>query len=82
MSWWYDGEPVEITADTTELPAREALIECGNASYGMGNRWVIDWECFYEILESQYGFDMQDLGGKIDNRIRKLVREAVNEGEI
>lgn len=77
----YDDDPVIITSATTELPTRETLIDCGNASYGMGNRWAIDWDRFYETLET-YGFDMQDLGGEVDSRIRKVVREAVREGEV
>ena len=86
MSLWYDRDPIIIDSATdsatTELPSTATLIDVGNASYGMGNRWVIDWERFYEILDSQHGFDMQDLGGKIDNRIRRVVRLAVREGDI
>jgi hypothetical protein len=76
------SEPYVITELTTAIPPREALIECGEASYGMGNRWVIDWERFYDILDTQHGWDMQDLGGKVDNAIRRIVREAVREGDI
>lgn len=74
-------EPVVVTSDSTEPPPRKILIECAEASYGMGNRFVVDWERFYEHLESE-GWDMQDLGGYVDNRIRRIVRQAVKDGEI
>lgn len=73
--------PVEINRETTELPPRHILIECGEGSYGLGNRFVINWDAFYEILEI-YGWDMQDFEGPIDNKIRRIVRGAVREGEI
>jgi len=77
----YGQEPIEITRTTTELPPYEILIGCGEASYGLGNRFVIDWDRFYETLE-MYGWDMQDLGGPVDNKIQRIVRKAVREGEI
>jgi len=82
VSLWFDGDPTVITSSTTDIPSRDILIECGNSSYGMGGRWVVDWEQFYDILDTQYGWDMQDLGGKVDNKIRRIVREAVKEGDI
>ena len=82
MSIWHEGEPKIIDSTTTDLPTIAILIEVGNSSYGMGNRWVIDWERFYDILDNQHGWDMQDLGGRIDNQIRRIVRSAVNEGDI
>ena len=76
---------VDINAGTkwSDFPDnfRETLIECASASYGLGNGWLVDWERFYEMLE-MYGWDMQDLGGFVDNKIRRIVREAVREGEI
>lgn len=77
----YGEESVEITNKTTELPPHETLIECGEASYGMGNRLSIDWDKFYEALEI-YGWDMQDFGGSVDMRIRRIVQKAVREGDI
>lgn len=74
-------ELVEINSTSIELPPREILLECADASYGMGNRFVVDWERFYEHLESE-GWDMQDLGGSVDNKIRRIVREAVKDGEV
>lgn len=79
----YDPEnpPVEINEHTplSECPPTEILIECGNASYGMGNNFQINWDIFYESLESE-GWDMQNLGGRMDNKIRRIVRDAVWEG--
>jgi len=46
--------------------------------YGLGNHWHIDWERFYESLETE-GWDMQDLGGKVDEKIRRIGRKYVKE---
>ena len=78
---YYNEEPTTITRETTELPPDPVLIECAEASYGLGNRWVVDWERFYECLEIE-GWDMQDLGGPVDNKIRRFVRRAIKDGEM
>ena len=70
-----------ITADNPVMPPDAVLLECGEVSYGMGNRWVIDWEMFYNALDSA-GYDMQDLGGTVDTRIRRKVRQWVRDGDI
>lgn len=72
---------IEINENTEDLPPRPVLIECANGAYGLGNNFTVDWERFYELLEMK-GWDMQDLGGRIDNKIRRIVREAVQEGEV
>ncbi len=74
---------IEITADTPreDTPPRPVLIECAEGAYGLGNNFTVDWERFYELLEME-GWDMQDLGGPIDNRIRRIVRNAIRDGEI
>ena len=74
-------ESIVITADSTDMPPVDILMECGNASYGLGGRWEIDWDHFYDTLD-MLGWDMQGIGGTIDNRIRRLVRKAVRDGEI
>ena len=77
-----DNPPVEITKleDVTE-DVISKLQSCGESSYGMGNNWTINWETFYECLEIE-GYDMQDLGGRADNKIRRLVQKMVREGDI
>jgi len=77
----YGEESVVIDSSTKELPPHETLIECGRGSYGLGNRFSINWDAFYECLEI-YGWDMQDFEGPIDNKIRSIVRKAVREGDI
>ncbi len=74
---------INVGTEWSDFPDsfRETLIECASASYGIGNRWTVDWERFYEMLE-MYGWDMQDLGGSVDNKIRRIVREAAREGEV
>jgi hypothetical protein len=73
--------PIEITADNPIVPPRDLLIRIGESVYGLGNNWTIDWERFYERLEA-HGYDMQDLGGPADEKIRRIVRKAVQDGEI
>ena len=72
---------IVITEANPVVPDRELLIECGGGAYGLGNNFTVDWDRFYELLE-MYGYDMQDLGGKADNKIRRIVRKAIREGEI
>ena len=63
-------------------PFLKVLADIGSGSYGLGNRFVIDWDRFYEMLESFNGYDMQDLGGPADNKIRRVVQKMVREGEV
>ena len=74
---------ITITENTplSETPPREVLIECANGAYGLGNNFTVNWERFYELLEME-GWDMQDLGGRMDEKIRRIVRKAVREGEV
>ncbi len=78
-----DSESIEINKYTllSDVPSKKVLIECANASYGLGNRFTVDWERFYEFLEME-GWDMQDLGGRVDNKIRRIVQQAARDGEI
>ncbi len=79
---WYNDTPSEITKiEHVTEDVISKLQGCGEASYGLGNNWTINWERFYEILEME-GYDMQDLGGPADNKIRRLVQKMVKEGDI
>ncbi len=86
MTTFYgDVSPIEI-ANIHDLPKFDdaflaVLRECGEASYGLGNNWTINWESFYISLEME-GWDMQDMGGPADNKIRRVVRKMINEGDI
>lgn len=82
----HGDEPAKEVTSVDDLPEFDEaflkiLIGCGEASYGFNNYWGIDWEKFYESLE-MYGWDMQDLGGSADNKIKRVVRKMVIEGEI
>ena len=85
MSWSPDHPPVEING-IDDLPEFDeaflkSLEDSGNGSIGFNNSWTIDWTRFYECLETE-GWDMQDLGGPADNKIRRVVRKMVQEGVI
>ena len=85
MSLFSDEKPIEITG-IDDLPEFDdaflkILKDCGDASYGLGNNWSINWDAFYECFEME-GWDMQELGGPSDEKIRRVVRKMVNEGEI
>ena len=85
MTFERDGGPIEVN-NVHDLPEFDAdfiavLQGCGESVYGLGNDWSINWESFYQCLEME-GWDMQDLGGPADNKIRRVVRKMVNEGEI
>ena len=85
MTWLPDKEPVEVNrlADLPDFDDAflKILEEAGDASYGLGNNWSINWDTFYECLERE-GWDMQDMGGPADNKIRRVVRKMVQEGVI
>jgi hypothetical protein len=57
------------------------LEDCANGSYGFNQNFNVDWERFYDNLET-YGWDMQDLGGPADEKVRRVVRKMVREGKI
>ncbi len=85
MTLFSDEKPIEING-VGDLPEFDdaflaILKDCGNASIGFNNSWKIDWMRFWEALETA-GWDMQDLGGPADNKIARVVRKMVNEGEI
>ena len=86
MSLWHEGPVLSINS-LDDLPEFDEaflkiLKDLGDASYGLGNRFVIDWDRFYEMMESMEGYDMQDLGGPADSKIRRVVQKMVREGEI
>ena len=71
-----------VTTHDEMEPSFEIVEACAESSIGFGlNPEHVDWDRFYETLES-FGWDMQDLGGTADNRIRRAVRKAMNDGDI
>lgn len=70
------------SSEISELPPLPCLYETAESSTNMGNHPGVDWDRFYDILDTQHGYDMQDLGGTTDNRIRRIVRQAITDGEI
>ncbi|KKL48423.1 hypothetical protein LCGC14_2325650 [marine sediment metagenome] len=85
VSLFSDEKPVEING-IDDLPDfddvfLDVLADCGGASYGLGNNWSINWDTFYQCLEME-GWDMQDMDGPADNKIRRVVQKMVREGEI
>ena len=77
-----NNPPIEITRlEHVTEDVISKLQGCGEAVYGLGNNWTIDWDRFYQYLEDE-GYDMQDMGGPADNKIRRLVRKMVKEGDI
>ena len=66
----------------TDVGSTKVSILAAARRAGLGNRFVIDWDRFYEMLESFNGYDMQDLGGPADNKIRRVVQKMVREGEV
>jgi len=81
----YGDDPKIIETPADLPPFDEAFLkilkDCGDASYGFNQNFNIDWERFYESLEMN-GWDMQDLGGSADEKIRRVVRRMVRDGEI
>ena len=74
------NDPVEIGDSNPVMPSDELIGDLAGASLGFGDQPnSIDWERFYEHLEAE-GWDMQDLGGKLDGRIRRRVRKLRAEG--
>jgi len=79
----YMTDPTVILEADSDVPPTACLIESGLGSFNFGAAPnAIYWERFYEVLDMQHGFDMQDLGGPMDNKIKRIVRTAVNEGEV
>ena len=71
-----------LTTATSTTPTLAIITICAENAVGFGlNPDNVDWDRFYEMLEI-LGWDMQDLGGTVDNRIRRLVNRARREGEM
>ncbi len=76
------SDPIEIGDSNPVMPSDELIAELAGASLGFGlNPDTIDWVRFYEYLEME-GWDMQDLGGKLDERIRRRGRKLRAEGGV
>ena len=94
---WYDAHTNEfidketgetrpsivIDSDNDVILPDKLIIELAESSIGFGlNPANVDWERFYEYLEMMYGYDMQGMGDKSDNRIRRRVSQLRKEEKI
>ena len=81
------GDPT-VVRSVTDLPEFDEpflkiLQECGESSVGFLEPYGrVEWDRFYEMLDSFHGWDMEDMGGPADEKIRRVVRKMVREGEI
>ena len=80
------NEPVEIGPNAPlsviDDIGEPILLACGESALGFGlTPDKIDWERFWVTLEN-YGFDMQDLGGKVHDKIQRIVRKMKADGRI
>jgi hypothetical protein len=55
-------------------------LEAAGGTLNVGNPGI-DWDRYYDVLET-LGWDMQDLGGPADRKIRRIVRAAIRAGEV
>ncbi len=79
-AWQAAGYPDSMVtilraADDVTEEVLVAAHSCAEAAYGMGNQWTIDWERAYDMLESQHGFLVDEMGSPADNKIRRHVRK-------
>ena len=82
MTFDNDHPPIVIGDTNPVMPSDKMIAELAGASLGFGlNPEHIDWDRFYEYLEAE-GWDMQDLGGKLDDRIRRRARKLRADGEV
>lgn len=49
--------------------------ECAEACFGLGNDFRIDWERAYDMLESQGGWFVEEMGSSADRKIRRAVNK-------
>ncbi len=74
---------IEVTRLNDVTFPDELIIELAEASIGFGlNPSHVDWDRFYEYLEMMYGYDMQGMGDRPDNRIRRRVSQLRKEEKI
>ena len=74
---------IEVTNANDVTFPDELIIELAEASIGFGlNPSHVDWDRFYDSLEMMYGYDMQDLGGRSDNRIHRRVSQLRKEEKL
>ena len=77
-----DSSPIVISDNNPVMPTDQMIADLAGASLGFGDKPEhIDWDRFYEHLEAE-GWDMQDLGGKLDDRIRRRARKLRAEGKV
>jgi len=79
---WREDEPIVIQS-SEDLPEFDEeflamLKDLGESAIGFLEPYGrIDWDRFYEMLETLQGYDMQDIGGPADNKIQRTVRKIV-----
>ena len=80
----YETRPVIVVTKSNDVTFPDkVLIGLAEASIGFGlNPSHVDWDRFYEMLESFYGYDMQGMGDRPDNRIRRRVSQLRKEEKI
>lgn len=83
MSWSY-GDPVRdlVTAEHVDEISDKELLDVASASYGLGNNFRIDWDVFYNILESQLGWCLDEWDSPADRKIRRKVSKWVRDGDV
>ena len=74
-----DWTEIHTAAEVTDDMIQH-FADIGNASYGLGNRWVVDWDRFWDMLASFHGYDV--VGGPAMDKVQRIVRKMVKEGEI
>lgn len=86
---WFDEirdavmAPIEIGDKNPVMPNDDVIAELASASLGFGlNPSHIDWDRFYKSLEADQRLDMQDLGGKLDDKIRRRANKLRKEGKV
>lgn len=77
-----DAEPVILhTAKDVTADVIEKASGCAEAAYGLGNDFRVDWERAYDMLESLYGYSLEQFDSPADRKIRREVnKQRRNEG--
>ena len=78
----YDGTPIRDLTSAAQVDelSDATWIDLASAAYGLGNNFRVDWEEFYKMLESQYGWFLPEFDNPADRKIRRKVRKWIGEG--
>lgn len=69
------------TAEDVTVDVIEKAAGCAEAAYGLGNDFRVDWERAYDMLESLYGYFVDQMDSPADRKIRREVnKRRRNEG--